>query len=120
MQKEAVENATPANDDDISDSDHNDIEVIVEHATCAFFGADRGHFCFDFHIRLAQPLDNGEILMEHHMDIDDDIVMDHMNEVPEIDTNVPHTPMCSQETASQSTQAEVISQIYEGAPPEVR
>lgn len=53
------------------------------------------------------------------MDIDDDGII--LNDVPEVDTNVPHTQIYSQIPESQNTQTEeVISQIYEGAPQVVR
>lgn len=53
-------------------------------------------------------------------DMNDGMEMDHMNDVPEIDANLPETPPISQIPESQQTLDEgEISQHYEGAPPEV-
>lgn len=58
------------------------------------------------------------MMMDH--DMDDGIPMDHMNGLPEIDTNIPYSQASSQIPDSQFTQAEgEISQHYEGAPQEV-
>lgn len=76
-------------------------------------------YCVFLFFFADQPPHNSDIMIEDHMDIDGEMMM--MNDVPEIDTNVPHTQTCSQIPESQNTQAEeVISQIYEGAPQEVR
>lgn len=94
IQNEPIENATPANDIDVYDSDHNDI--VLRH----------------------DDDDNDDAMMDH--DMDDGIAMDHINDVPEIDTNIPESPPISQIPESQLTQSEgEISQHYEGAPPEV-
>lgn len=56
--------------------------------------------------------------MDH--DIDHGMAMDHMNDVPEIHTNLPESLPSSQIPESQSTQSEgEISQFYEGAPQQV-
>lgn len=117
IHKPDIDSATPIDDGDVYDTDIDD-EVSSSHLlpikhefsyslTPSFF--DFIHF---------QPHDNGDMMMDH--DMDNGMEMDHMNDLPEIDANIPFSQASSQIPDSQFTQAEgEISHHYEGAPQEV-